>query len=465
MKTKLLLILSGFLFSLGTGFSQTTDDVLNLLQTKGVISASDADSLRAAYAISSWSSKKGREFGADLEFRPRTEFRHGYSSIPTKVDRPAFFTNQRTRITFKFNQNNDFKFQTSIQDVRVWGDKDFRSTAGTVQIYEAWGEPVLAPEWSVRIGRQKLVYDNERLFAQNNWRQTGSSFDAAVLKFDNLTVQNDLVIAWNQSSEQTFSTKYTSPSATNPLFKALFLNFTTWSLIPEIKLTSLQAADGFEDFDYSEKINFRLTNGGRVEYKTGEWYGTVAAYYQSGKNPARGGKDISAWYVQPEVKLTQDDFIYQLGAEVFSGTYDPKTASKDNSFQPLYGVAHRFNGAMDIITSFPKDVGSAGLVNPYFFTTWAISPTLSLKSDFHLFYTQTDILDAKKKARPRFLGAENDWLVNWKVNAYTNLEAGFSFADAERTLTITKGAGDPSKLATWSYIQLTYKPSLFLIQQ
>lgn len=450
----------------GTVMGQSSDDVLNLLQSKGTITAAEADSLRSAAAIAKWSSLKNRSFGVDLEFRPRTEFRYGYSALPDETSTPAFFTSQRTRLTFNFHQKGEFRFLTTLQDVRVWGDKDFRSTAGTVQIYEAWVEPVLSPELTLRFGRQRLIYDNERLFAQNNWRQTGSSYDAAVLKYEGNGIVNDLVVAWNQHTEQTFSTAYTSPSSSNPYFKALIFNFTTFSPVPAIKLTSLQVADGFEDPDYSEKINFRFTNGGRIDWKSGDLSATLASYYQWGTVTKGRGKefDLSAWYAQPEVKLTVEDFTYRLGAEVLSGT-GSKFEGTDHSFVPLYGVAHRFNGFMDQITSFPSHIGDGGLINPYFFTSWKLNPTITLNGDIHGFWSYAEVLDSKQNALKPYLGTELDLVVLWKVNNYTNLEAGFSLADWERSFTTIRKAGDPSLVNHFTYLQLTWRPTLFFIEQ
>ena len=77
----------------------------------------------------------------------------------------------------------------------------------------------------------------------------------------------------------------------------------------------------------------------------------------------------------------------RLGTEIFSG--DNGTVDNvDHNFFPLYGVAHRFNGFMDLFTIFPTDLNSSGLVNPYLFVTKTISPKLEISSNSHLFYTQ-----------------------------------------------------------------------------
>ena len=121
--------------------------------------------------------------------RVRTEWRHGYKSIPTPDTTGAYEINQRTRF------NVDYKSKVvdvflSLQDARVWGQQDPRegqtgtattSNASTVfplYFFEAYAEPHFNDKLSLRVGRQRISYDNQRLFSENNWRLPGNSFDA-----------------------------------------------------------------------------------------------------------------------------------------------------------------------------------------------------------------------------------------------------------------------------------------------
>ena len=89
-------------------------------------------------------------FGLDM--RIRTEWRHGYKSIPTPDTTGAYEINQRTRF------NVDYKSKVvdvflSLQDAKVWGQQDPRegqtgtattSNASTVfplYFFEAYAEP------------------------------------------------------------------------------------------------------------------------------------------------------------------------------------------------------------------------------------------------------------------------------------------------------------------------------------
>src|SRR5438132_842251 len=86
--------------------AQTNDDVLNLLIQKGAITQADADSLRSDAAIKEQDAPKDKTFTVGAELRARTEYRNGYRNLIPNGDTtaPAFFTNQRTRLLFTYEQ-------------------------------------------------------------------------------------------------------------------------------------------------------------------------------------------------------------------------------------------------------------------------------------------------------------------------------------------------------------------------
>lgn len=129
------------------------------------------------------------------QLRTRTELRDGQGSPLPKGADPAFFTSQRTRLNLGYNMYR-LKFGLSIQDVRVWG-QDISTINRTtspenngVMLHEAWGEISLTDTTlknkalSLKIGRQELVYDDQRLIGNLDWLQQARRHDAAVLKYE-----------------------------------------------------------------------------------------------------------------------------------------------------------------------------------------------------------------------------------------------------------------------------------------
>ena len=106
------------------------------------------------------------------EYRPRSEFREGYKIINTPQDEPAFFTSQRTRLALQYTQDL-YTFKISGQDIRTWGEVDQLGDTPNVNIHEAWAQLNISQTWNLQLGRQKLVYGDQRLFGSVNWAQQG----------------------------------------------------------------------------------------------------------------------------------------------------------------------------------------------------------------------------------------------------------------------------------------------------
>ncbi len=401
--------------------------------------------------------KAPEELLLQLEFRPRTEFRDGYRVLRSDTSSAALFTSQRTRLSLTVTQPT-FTFHTSVQDIRVWGEADPRSTKGTLQVFEAYVEPRLADRFSLRIGRQTLMYDNQRLFAQNDWRQNARSHDALRLRYQAERLSSDLVLAFNQTEERLFGTNFSPEGFTD--YKFLAVSYLQYQTGHQLTYMALNVADGFQNQLRPEQMHLRYTHGGRVEYTGDHMYYTLSAYYQHGVSPA--GVPVAAYYIQPEVRATYGILTARLGAELLSGnTPGNTTANKDHSFVPLYGVAHRFNGFMDYFTRFPTDTNDAGLINPYLFLLFKLSAQWSLRSDCHLFYAQQAVaVNTSQDCYRQYLGFENDLVASWTPNTYTTLDIGAAWMQATPSMEVIQNGGNSKLTPYWGYVMFTFKPEL-----
>lgn len=436
--------------------SQSANDVLNVLVEQKYVKQEVADSLRAEFAIKQQAALSDKKLRIDAEFRPRAEYRNGYQQLRNDTSTAAFFVGQRFRLSANYVYDNRFVLQFSIQDLRVWGQQDPRSTAATLQIFEGWVEPIITNKFSIRIGRQRLVYDNQRLFSENDWRINAAVHDAVNFRLNTQKVTSELTLAFNQSSEKYFGTDYSPSGFTN--YKFLAVSYLRYKPGNMLTLTALNSTDAFQKASDPEKLNFRYTLGGRIEVDYGRIYSTLAAWYQGGKNPS--GKDLSAFYLQPEVRFTASKgLVARFGAEIFSGTGNGSPSPTDHSFVPLYGTAHRFNGSMDLITKFPGDVSGAGLVNPYLFLTRPLSAKFDLRADFHTFHLQRNYY-LNDKNIDKYLGFENDFLITWKPNSITKVDLGISYMLPTESFQTVKKSGNSEYNLTWIYLGLTFKPQL-----
>lgn len=152
----------------------------------------------------------------------RPEFRHGYKTLSADTSRPAFFITQRARLVFDY-KNKNLKTYMSVQDIRTWGDEEPLKDIPGVSVNELWAELSLKNNFSLKMGRQELVYDDHRLLGNVDWNNATRSHDALLLKYTNKKnkVYWHTGASFNQNGEPLFATAYT-------LNNYKFLAFSWW---------------------------------------------------------------------------------------------------------------------------------------------------------------------------------------------------------------------------------------------
>ena len=420
-------------------------------------------SFQSALSQDSISSLPNISFSIGGEFKSRFEVRNGYRTLAPDDTSVAIFGNMRTRLNFDFKSPHVNAF-ISIQDARVYGEYSGQFRGGSINLFEGYAEVPLGKGFSAKVGRQRIMYDNQRLFAQNDWRVWARAHDA--VRFNLVKEKSDLstVVAFNQSGENNFGTAYNPISSlASEDYKLLHIVALTQKLGHGFTLFILHAADGFESTLANENkhLRMRYTDGGRIEWinKNKKIYITTNAYIQYGKTASN--QKILAWYAQPEIKISAiKNITMRIGAELLSGQDVENTHNtRYNSFVPLYGVAHRFNGYMDLFTRFPSDTKNAGLLNPYLFVDYTLNSKISISDNAHYFASHHHLIDSGNKI-PRSLGFENDVLFAYKPNKIIGLELGYSFVLPTTSLEYIKNT-DTHKFNQWAYIQLTVKPDFF----
>jgi hypothetical protein len=213
------------------------------------------------------------------QVRTRTEYRNGLGTLKPAANDAAFFTSQRSRLTFNYKTNRVI-LQTSVQDVRVWGqDASTISNAdgNKLGLHEAWAEIILANKkdtsfkkssvdyFAVKLGRQELVYDDVRLLGNLDWLQQARRHDAVVFKLLNKGLQLDAGFAFNQSTDAfNYNGTYYTPAniATAVKDSKGFLVATPSGLIPLMNGTGNSSKTGNPAF-----VNAPSTNGMNQNYK------------------------------------------------------------------------------------------------------------------------------------------------------------------------------------------------------
>ncbi len=395
-----------------------------------------------------------KQIKIDLEFRPRTEFRYGYEQLRNDTLSPAFFTTNRSRINITYKQQN-FKFHTSFQDVRVFGQYGQKSTAGSLSVFEVYIDTYLSNNLYVRIGRQAVELDNKRLFSKANWDQHSRAHDGFNLVFKNNKLLSEIMLFFNQTSTPNFGTNY-SPTGFSS-YKFLGLHHFKAKLSESLYVLTINAYDGYQSLSNPEVLYVRGTSGGRLTWHNKKVSATLSGYYQYGQ--LQYSKAISAFYLQPELRVNFNKLTTRLGMEYMSGDDVAKVSSSSNSFVPLYGVAHSFMGHMDYFTKFPKNVNNGGLINPYLFLQYGINKKVSIKVDAHVFILQNTVLDNNANPIDAYLGFENDLSIQYKINDFTTLDFEIAYMLPTSSMEFLKG-GDSKLVPIWSYLMITFRPTI-----
>jgi len=395
-----------------------------------------------------------RELTLDFELRPRVEYRDNFMWTAADTLMPDLYTTQRNRLTITYKINR-LRLHASLQEIHVWGEPERFSRIGSINFFELYAEPTISKYFSVRIGRQALSLDNGRIFSAAPWSQQSRAHEGIRL-FYKKNLETDLTLAFTRPYGQQFEPAY-SPVGSHT-YKFLLVHHLKHKFTNNITLTTINAIDVFRRTTGNRQYYQRITNGGRLEYSQGSIYGTVNAYYQYGQNTA--SEKLRAYYIQPELSANTGKTLLRLGAEILSGEKNTSSKKVSHSFVPLYGVAWKFMGNMNLFTRFPADVNEKGLINPYLFIIYQAGKKLSLRSDAHLFYSQYPLIKEGRETDGKYLGFESDLSLNYKPTKGIEIIYGFSFTIADKRMELLNKIPDAGKTPVWSYLMISCTPRL-----
>ena len=389
------------------------------------------------------------QFSLTGEFRPRTEISHGYATLAAENQKPSAFTSQRTRLNFSYG-NEFVRTGLVLQDVRYWGNQRqlVENQDLAVSIHQGWAEVLFSPKFSLKAGRQELNYDDQRIFGNVAWTQQGRSHDIALLKYEG-EVKFHFGIAHHENTDRR-NNLYQGPDAYKDL-QFLWLN-KTWE---NESLSLLFLNNGVPVMAQNEQENrYSQTLGGRLTLNPKPVNIATNLYYQGGKDNLN--RDISAYNFLLEVSAKMNPTATAtFGIEILSGT-DANETKKNNSFNPLYGTNHKFNGFMDYFF-VGNHLNTVGLNNYYF--KWACSRFENVQWNLHLHYFGAN---GELAGNPgNYLGTEVDFDLTYTVNQLAKITAGYSQMFAGESMEIVKPSGSRKENQNWAYLMIAVTPKFF----
>lgn len=228
-------------------------------------------------------------------------------------------------------------------------------------------------------------------------------------------------------------------------------------------------------FDYYQSRS-RTTYGLMINHTLGNasGFGKIAfqgAYYgQTGKD--REGNDMDAYHYTAALTYQKSKWAFTAGYDVLSGNdgssatnnYKATSTGVNNRFDPLYGTPHRHWGYMDYFyvgTNSP----AGGLNNGYLKAKYT-GNMLTFGVDYHSFSLNKITTKGDGTLLPNAdLGNEIDFLLNYNMNKFTNIELGYSVMMASDNMAFAKGQANTdatgatfSKTGTWLYLMVNIRP-------
>ena len=408
-------------------------------------------------------------FTVDADYLTRGEIRNGGIFVPNNDDEDpsvinARFVLSRTRLGATYS-HDWLTARLTAQHADTWG-----SSAGkSLTMYEAWAKAQLPLGFFAQLGRQRLSYDDQRIFGADDWSMTGFSHDGLKLGFEGAGHKVHLFGAYNQDVDNIDrgGTRFSGGIQPYKSLASLWYHY-------DIPKTDLGASLLFVNMGLEDKMVyegeepetcFQQLAGAFLSWKP-KYVGMEASYYhQWGK--ADGGIPLDAWMASAKATANPSGhWSFKAGYDYLSGEEDFPTPGEGQiglvhhdivrGFNSLYGSNHKFYGAMDFFyVSTYVNGFTPGLQNLYAGVTWMPVKKLSADVAYHFFSTAAPVHDASKA-----LGHELELELTWTIVPSVSLSAGYSFMQGTETMSILKRSSENNRLH-WGWLMLNVTPTFF----
>lgn len=394
------------------------------------------------------------QFTLDAELRPRFEYRHGYKNpFPNNAD-PATFVSQRTRLNFGY-KTEKFQLYVSTQDVRIWGDVPQQNVSDLngFSLHQAWAEVLLTSPLFLKLGRQEIAYDDQRIMGNVDWAQQGRSHDAALLKYEPGSFKLHVGIAYNQDIEALTGNILRVNTYKSLQYAWLHKNWKDFSGSFLFLNNGLQYLDELEESNHETR--YSQTTGLHLQARLSDFRISSNLYYQFGKDIFNN--NIDAYLVSLEAKyLLTEKLNLGLGGEIQSGNdYGTPSNGKNRAFTPLYGTNHKFNGHMDYFYVGNHN-NNVGLMDFYGNVNYSFNEKSHISLNFHKFFASAEI--ARDVSND--LGFELDLVTSHRLSDFVGIKAGYSQFFASKGIETVKNNFD-GNTNNWAWAMITIDPVLF----
>ena len=399
-----------------------------------------------------------QEFDANIQLRPRYEYRNGFKELMKDGALPTSFVSQRSRLNLNY-RHEKLKAVVTLQNIRVWGDVPTTAVSDKngIALYEAWAQYALNPKWSVKLGRQVLSYDNQRIMGEIDWAQQGQSHDALLISFKPDRHQLDLGFALNSDAEKLYRDLYT----TSYKHMQYAWYHTTFDALG-MSLLFLNTGFQYEVAPTELRENNLQTFGTYLSYKKSGITADLGLYGQTGKTRmATDNATVRAFYAGLTLNYALTSKVsIGAGYEYLSGTGQDNTDAKNKSFNPIFGTNHGFNGFMDYfyVGNYKNTVG----LQDVFLKLGYSQDKWQFNMMPHLFMTAATVLDPQQTTEKMdsYLGTEIDITAAYALQKDITITGGYSQMFGSGTLEVLK-SGNKGLDNNWAWLMIKINPGIF----
>jgi len=369
--------------------------------------------------------------------------------------KPVWFSLLRSCLNLTLKPAQDVSALVQVQDARVFGSGSSQLARGTLdgaakaldfhQAYFVVTNLFTFP-LNVKVGRQELVYGNERFIGSAAWTPIGRTFDAAVLSFvpDGWSV--DLItskLIGSQTTEvsENFRGAYASfRPITGHVWDGFVLLDDNTAEIPKGVDAGASKLDRrtlgaylrglLDPFEYEFEF---ASQSGALALNDSAARATIRASFLSGSLGC--------------VLETSSKLKTSLTFTRISGDDTPQDGEA-TAFNLLFVTAHKFYGYMDY---FPTLLASYGLEQLRLTVSMSLTNALGVSLDVHNFNLNKgmNVTDGQGGTSvQRSLGQEVDATLNLKYNPNLTISAGASAFVPDVVMRPVRG----NATAFWSYI-------------
>jgi len=361
----------------------------------------------------------------------------------------------RTRLDVSVDPVDRVDVLVQIQDSRRFGEGDpalgrgtLDPSSGTLDLHQGYFRVngLFDAPLSLTVGRQELIYGNQRLVGAVGWSNVGRTFDAGVLSYEDSILSVDL-----------FAARLVGTTLEDEGSQNLLGLYGTWNGVEGQTLELFALLDNdtnditLADGESEDRL-VRFTPGVALRGTVSSLSYELEAAYQTGKKAVEGTVNrstIDASLLSAFVSSTLNTtpaLKIGVGYTRLSGDDSPGDGDL-GQFNTLFATNHKFYGFMDF---FPAKATKFGLQDAHLKTSVQLSEQVRLSANVHHFAQAEETPNRSLQT----LGQELDVTATYRFAEEVRFTAGLSGFLPAGAMEQAIGDDDP---AYWGYLMSTIR--------